>query len=426
MKKRVALSMVLFLTTGILSSVSVYAKDNENVDELTGTITMACNQDEAELWERVIERFHEVQPGIEVEVSSFTDYTALNQNVMASHQAGTDFDIVEVNHVDTLSYIKGELLEPLSERFDADGIDIDSIFMGNLSDMGKLGDTVYTFPIDTDTRIMLVNTDLFEKYGLEIPKTMDDMLEAGKVISEAGEGDYVFTDEMCTNGDYFSTYETGIFLQSCGGQLYTVDDQGAATATIDTDEMRAYLNFITELLQYMPEDCTTNNDAKSAFCEGNIGMYTFGPWEYNNMDMSSIGFNYELIKVPEGSAGSVSTSGGFQLGIGSGSQNKDLAYAFIEFILSDNESMAIMGEVGLPTVEGAYENGVFSDEEKYGVFLEQLKSSNLPQKPVGNLGEVVACFTGYWNDLCCGNITVDEMIEEAQPAVQALLDESNE
>lgn len=420
MKKNITVAMAMVLTTGILNSPAVYAEDSS----LSGTITLACNEANAECWNRIIERFHEKYPDIDVEISTFTDYTALNQNVMAAHQAGSDFDLTEVNHVDTLSFIKGELLEPLSDRLQSDGIDLDSIIMGNLEDMGKLGDVAYTFPIDTDTRIMLVNTDLFDKYGLEIPKTMDDMLEAGKVISEKDEGDYVFTDEMCTNGDYFSTYETGIFLQSCGGQLYTVDENGKATATIDTDGMREYLTFITELLQYMPEDCITNNDARSAFCEGNIGMYTFGPWEYQSMDMDSLGFNYTLIKVPEGPAGSVSTSGGFQLGIGAGSEKKDLSYALMEFVLTDGESMAIIGESGLPTVESAYENGTFSDS-KYDVFLEQLQSSNLPQVPVANLGEVVACFTGYWNDLCIGNITVDEMIEEAQPAVQALLDENN-
>lgn len=422
MKKKIALSMVLFLSAGLTGSVSVFAEDAE---ALSGNLTMAINENEAGVWERVIERFNEKYPDVSIELSTFTDYTALNQNTMASHQAGSDFDLIEVNHVDTLSFIKGELLEPLSDKLEADGLDLDSIIMGNLEDMCKLGDTAYTIPVDTDTRIMMVNTDLFEKYGLEVPETMEDMLAAGKVISEADEGDYVFTDEMCTNGDYFSTYETGIFLQSCGGQLYTVDENGVATATIDTDEMREYLTFITEMIPYMPADCTTNNDARSAFCEGNIGMFTFGPWEYNDMDIESLEFNHKLVKVPAGSAGSVSTSSGFQLGIGSGSQNKDAAYAFVEFVLNDGESMAIMGEAGLPTVEAAYESGTFADQDKYGVFLEQLQSSNVPQKPVANLGEVVACFTGYWNDLCCGNITVDEMIESAQPEVQALLDENN-
>lgn len=427
MKKAVSLLLATAMMSGMLAGCGGSdSKDSSAAsggNPTAGTITLATNEDGAELWEEIIDRFNEQYPDIEVEVSPFVDYTALNQNVMASHQAGDDYDLVVVNHTDTLSFIKGELLYPIGDMVKEKGIDVDSIIMGNLEDMGKMGDMLYTIPVNTDTRIILVNTDLFDKYNLDVPTTMDEMLKAGKVISEANQGDYVFTDEMCTNGDYFSTYETGIFLQSCGGQLYTVDENGVATATIDTPEMREYLNFITELLPYMPADCTTNNDARAAFCEGNIGMYTFGSWEYGRMDLDTLGFNHELIKVPAGPAGSVSTSGGFQLGVGSGSKNVDLALTFIDFILNDSESMTLIGLSGLPTVDSAYEEGEFAGD-KYTVFKEQLASSNVPQTPVANLGEVVACFTSYWNDMCVGNLTVDEVIEQAQPAVQKLLDEN--
>ena len=395
MKKAVALLMTASLMGTMLAGCGGSDSDSGSGDQaLSGTITLATNEDGAELWGQIIERFHAEYPDIQIEVSPFVDYSALNQSVMASHQAGDDYDLIVVNHTDTLSFIKGELLYPIGDMTKEKGIDVDSIIMGNLENMGKLGDTLYTIPVNIDTRIMLVNKDLFDKYNLAVPTTMDEMLAAGKVISEANQVDYVFTDEMCTNGDYFSTYETGIFLQSCGGQLYTVDANGAATATIDTPEMSEYLNFITELLPYMPADCTTNNDARAAFCEGNIGMYTFGPWEYGRMDLDSLGFNYDLVKVPAGPAGSVSTSGGFQLGVGSGSEKIDLALTFIDFFLNDSESMTLIGLSGLPTVDSAYEQGEFAGE-KYTVFKEQLESSNLPQTPVANLGEVVACFTGY-------------------------------
>ena len=401
MKKTIGLFLAMVL---VLCSLVSYGAVAETA--LSGKLTLASNEDSVDIWNQIAAKFSEQYPGATVEVAPFIDYTALNQNVMAAHQAGDDYDLVTVNHVDTLSFIKGELLLPMNDL------------------MGKLGDTVYTVPIDTDTRVMLVNTDLFAKYNLAVPTTMDEMLAAGKVISEANQGDYVFTDEMCTNGDYFSTYEAGIFLQSCGGKLYTVDANGVATATVDTPEMRAYLTFITELLPYMPEDCTTNNDARSAFLEGNIGMYTFGPWEFLQMDLDALPFAHELTLVPAGSAGSVSTSGGFQLGFGSGTKNPELALAFVNFLVNDEASMALIGSTGLPTIESAYQSGTFADP-KYKVFMEQLGSSNLPQTPVANLGEVVACFTGYWNDMCAGNITVDEVIQGAQPAVQALLDENN-
>ena len=419
MKKTIGLFLAMVL---VLCSLVSYGAVAETA--LSGKLTLASNEDSVDIWNQIAAKFSEQYPGATVEVAPFIDYTALNQNVMAAHQAGDDYDLVTVNHVDTLSFIKGELLLPMNDLMASASVDFESIIMGNLEDMGKLGDTVYTVPIDTDTRVMLVNTDLFAKYNLAVPTTMDEMLAAGKVISEANQGDYVFTDEMCTNGDYFSTYEAGIFLQSCGGKLYTVDANGVATATVDTPEMRAYLTFITELLPYMPEDCTTNNDARSAFLEGNIGMYTFGPWEFLQMDLDALPFAHELTLVPAGSAGSVSTSGGFQLGFGSGTKNPELALAFVNFLVNDEASMALIGSTGLPTIESAYQSGTFADP-KYKVFMEQLGSSNLPQTPVANLGEVVACFTGYWNDMCAGNITVDEVIQGAQPAVQALLDENN-
>ena len=411
------------LLTGCGGSGSDSSGEGASLGSGGGTLTLATNEDGAAMWEEIAQRFSQEHPDIQIEISPFVDYSALNQNVMASHQAGDDYDLIIVNHTDTLSFIKGELLYPIGDMVRERNIDVDSIIMGNLENMGKLGDMLYTIPINTDTRIMLVNTDLFAKYNLDIPATMDDMLKAGKVMAGANQGDYVFTDEMCTNGDYFSTYEAGIFLQSCGGQLYTVDENGAATATIDTPEMRNYLDFISELLPYMPPDCTTNNDALAAFREGNIGMYTFGPWEYSRMDLNELSFGYKLVKVPAGPAGSVSTSGGFQLGVGSGSKNIALALDFIDFLLNDSDSMMLIGMSGLPTVDSAYEQGEFAGE-KYEVFKEQLASSNVPQAPVANLGEVVACFTNYWNDMCVGNLSVEEVIRQAQPAVQKLLDEN--
>lgn len=441
MKKRSMLKVTALLLTAIMitgcagksgsDSSGNPSQDSQQEGEAAGgssaggvTLNVACNRDCEGLFKEIEARFNEQYPDISIELYPFEDYTALNTNVLAAHQSGDDYDLVTVNHVDTLSFIKGGILYDMTDYIEENKIDVDSIIMGNLEDMGKFGGRQYTIPSNTDTRIIMVNKDLFAKYNLEVPTTLDEMLSAGKTISEAGQGDYVFTDEMCTHGDYFSTYEAGIFLQSFGGQLYTVGDDGKAVATIDTPEMKAYLTFIHDLLPYMPEDCTTNNDARSAFCEGNIGMYTFGPWEYLSMDIDSLDFEWELMKVPAGPAGSVSTSGGFQMGIGAGSTHIDEAMKFLDFMINDAQSMALIGESGLPTVEAAYEQGTFASE-KYDVFKEQLKTSNLPQVPVANLGEVVACFTGYWNEMCTGKITVDEMIEKSQPEVQKLLDEND-
>lgn len=141
------------------------------------------------------------------------------------------------------------------------------------------------------------------------------------------------------------------------------------------------------------------------------------------MDMDALDFTVELGLIPAGDAGSYSTSGGFQLGIGAESDNVSTAWAFIKWLTQNPEQAAAFGGTNLPTIEAAYDEGTFSDP-KYDIFKEQLKTSNVPQIPVANLNEVVTCFDEYWQNLLFDKMTVDEVCKEAQTAVQELLDEN--
>lgn len=62
----------------------------------------------------------------------------------------------------------------------------------------------------------------------------------------------LFTNAL-TSSTYQSTYEMGVFLQSIGGSLYEIDNSGKPVATIDTPEMKKYLEFVQELKTYMPK-----------------------------------------------------------------------------------------------------------------------------------------------------------------------------
>ncbi len=99
----------------------------------------------------------------------------------------------------------------------------------------------------------------------------------------------LFTNAL-TSSTYQSTYEMGVFLQSIGGSLYEIDNSGKPVATIDTPEMKKYLEFVQELKTYMPEDSITmeGTEQRNQFCNGNIGMMESGPWEYGEIDMESL------------------------------------------------------------------------------------------------------------------------------------------
>ncbi len=391
-------------------------------DEIAGTLTVAVTEDRVKFYEPVFQEFMKKYPDVKVEFATFADFTATNQGVQAAHQAGDDYDILTVNHVDTMTYQKAGMLYPIGDLAERDGVNFDEVFMGSLMEPCKIGGKAYTIPTDTDTRVIFYNKDLFEKYNLEYPATLEEMLECGKAMTK--DGDYLFTNAL-TSSAYQSTYEMGVFLQSIGGSLYKIDDNGKPVATVDTPEMKKYLEFVKELQNYMPEDSVTmeGTEQRNQFCNGNIGMMESGPWEYGEIDMEGLGFTVELGLIPAGDAGSYSTSGGFQLGIGSKSNNVETAWTFIKWLTENPDQAAAFGGTNLPTIEAAYNEGTFADS-KYDIFKEQLKTSNIPQIPVANLNEVMNTFDEYWQNLLFDKMTPDEVCQKAQTAIQEVLDEN--
>ncbi|MFV0504177.1 MAG: ABC transporter substrate-binding protein [Lachnospirales bacterium] len=396
---------------------------NVNSEEKEANIRMIVIENTISDIEQILADYKNEKPNVNVELVPSPDFTAMAQSMLASHQAGDDYDLTMVNHTETRAYVKGEVLLPLDSYIERDGVNYEDIIFESQLESGKVDGVQYAIPTSTDTRVLAVNKDLFAKYGLDYPETMDDMLEVAKVITE--NGDYGFVNSMARH-DYVSTYEQGVFLKSVGGSLYEIKE-GKPIATINTPEMKEYLNFNLELLKYMPKDCLTmtEDDGRKSFASGNVGMYIYGPWEFEFLADLDLDFEVDLILIPAGEAGHYSTSGGFQMAIGSGTKEPDAAWDLMKFITTSPENMSLMAKDGLPTFKESFNYGQFTDE-KYATFKEQLQTSYLPQEPVANLNEVVADFSSYWEDMLFGKITVDEYCESAQKSVQELLDKNSQ
>lgn len=412
MKKLTAMLLTTAMVCGL--SMPVAAEESVNLRILTNETTVPAMEETAA-------RFTAANPGITVEVVGAADLAAITRNAIASHQADDDYDVITVNHVDTLAFIQGGVIESLQEYIDRDGIDYSKDYFEGLVTMGQYEGETYAVPANTGTRVIAVNKDLFEKYGVEIPQTQADFLEAAKALTV--DGNYGFVNPLCANC-YVPTYEMGMFLASNGGSFYDIED-GKAVAKINTPEMKEYLNFVLELLPYMPKDCLTmtDDDARKAFASGNVGMMKYGNWELELIPETD--FELELINVPEGSAGRVAINGGFQFAMGTNSKHKEEAWSFIKFMTTDAEVMALQAGADLPAMNASYDVAPYSDA-KYDIFKEALATSVLTAQPVANINEASEEFFSYWSDLLYGKITVDEMCEEAQISVQEVLDKNYE
>lgn len=406
----------MVLTTAMVCGLGIPVAAEENI-----TLRVLTNETNISAMEETAANFTAENPNITVEVVGAVDLAAFTQNAIASHQADDDYDVITVNHVDTLAFIQGGVISSLQEYIDRDGLDYSKDYFEGLVTMGQFEGETYALPCNTGTRVIAVNKDLFEKYGVEIPQTQEDFLAAAEALTV--DGNYGFVNPLCENC-YVPTYEMAMFLASDGGSFYDIED-GKAVAKINTPEMKEYLNFVLELLPYMPKDSLTmtSDDARKAFASGNVAMMKYGNWELELIPETE--FTLELINVPEGSAGRVAINGGFQFAMGSNSDHKEEAWSFIKYMTTNAEAMALQAGADLPAMNASYDIAPYNDT-KYDIFKEALASSVLTAQPVANINEATEEFFSYWTDLLYGKITVDEMCEEAQVSVQEILDENYE
>lgn len=80
--------------------------EKENVEEnkVEGKLTVAVTEDRVKYYEPVFNEFVKEYPDVEVEYATFADFTATNQGIQAAYQAGDDYDLITVNHVDTMTF----------------------------------------------------------------------------------------------------------------------------------------------------------------------------------------------------------------------------------------------------------------------------------------------------------------------------------
>ena len=239
-------------------------------------ITVAGGYDNFEALETEFDRFNEYYPNVELKFTKIDDYnnmigTVLNGNdapdiyVNYSWMYGRDQYKASIDHAEDLS-------DP-SLNLDLDCIRSNIIL--NTSD-----GTLPMVPVFSNTYGMLVNNDLFEKEGLSVPTTYQELVDVCKAFREKGYKNPMmgFTNEETTSLFTLTTYP--LF---CG----TVADDKEAVKKLNALDPSAgeYMRSSLEKLdQFLNDGCVdlkacaeieNNYDAVILrFFEGDVPMMT--------------------------------------------------------------------------------------------------------------------------------------------------------
>ena len=368
MKKLLALVLALLLVCGAalaeadISTLEGWGKAiKAQSDGKTITVAMAAHPS-TEAFQTMVGEFTELT-GINVEWDVVEETNLKTKQLMDTNGA---YDVFMVDAFWMSEYASKDILIPIGEYAEdpaktPEWFDYEDIMAAYRNGIAGAGGVNYGIPTAGETRFIAYRTDLFEKYGKEPPKTMDEYLELAQFLT--GKDDIEYGVSMrAQRGIHFASGWMSLMYNFGGGfldQTTLEDDEPVVTCT--TPETIQSLNFFVDLLKCAPPDVGTytHEEALGAFISGKTAMWldaTALANQITNPETSTVADKVAFVPTPTGPDGDGAALAGWNLAIPKTSKNPDEAWAFICFMASREKSIDYVKAGGTATRASVFEN----------------------------------------------------------------------
>lgn len=361
----------------------------------------------------IVDEMQKEHPNLKINLE-ITPVANLDQKVNMAHASGQDYDFIAVNNSSVQQLHAAGVLEPLDGYLEKAGINLSDYYSESLLDVGRIDGVLYAIPQSPDCRVLAYNKKALDEAGIPAPKTQEDILKIAEQLAK--DGVYAYARQM---NSLSPLYNEGCFMLADGAEICKEVD-GKIVPACNTPEMIGQVEFWQKMTPYMPKDLNYSDDqVRSMFAQGKILFYIFGPWEIGNIidQEAEYGVDYELMPVP-GKVKNGSVSGGFYMGIGAGSKNKDAAWEFIEKSLVPENICEL--KVNLPADQRCYEMAPYNTPI-YQPFLEAYETATPPMPYSPNFNKIADIFYEYFNRALIGGEDAAEMMALCEAELEKLL-----
>jgi len=291
--------------------------------------------------EPIADAYMEANPDVTIELvnagTGNDQYTAL-QNAIG---AGSGIpDLAQIEYYALPQFAIGESLADLT---DLGADELEGTYTPGPWSAVQQGDGVYGLPLDSGPMAMFYNAELFEQHGIAVPTTWDEYVAAGRALQAADPGVFITSD----TGD--AGLATSLMWQA-GGQPFQVD---GTTVSIDlADEgSQQYADLWQQLVGegLLAPISAWSDEWYQGLGNGTIATLVTGAWMPGNF-VSGVpegAGRWRVAPMPQWSAGESVTAenGGSAMSVMEASENKALAYDFLEFA-SSGDGVALRLEGG--------------------------------------------------------------------------------
>ena len=308
--------------------------------EERNTLTFVYNGDaaEAKSFQGLFDAFNEEHPEIELKAQgiaarSWSDFS----NTVATRMAGgTDLDIIQIATEGQRLFASKGLLEPLDPYIEQDQELVNDYFADQNPSVldwnrkySSTDGSTYYMPGPYNTVGLYVNTEIFEQAGVELPTgdwTWDEFKAAGHQIKETT-GAFLYP--AAADGQFASVSP---WLLTNGANSFNEDWD---TATFDSPEAIESAEFVRSLVEdgLSPEP-GGEFDAPTQFAQGNLATFPGGRWPTGDIKRLDFVDSTQIVSFPHNIENG-SPVGWDAWPILKNSKNKDAAWTFIKFLISE-------------------------------------------------------------------------------------------
>lgn len=277
--------------------------------------------------EPMVEGFQEEYPNVNIEhvdVGSGTDHYTAVENAVA---AGSGIpDVVVMEYLAVPQFALNGTLADLS-AYGAD--QYEGTFTPGTWAGVHAEDGIYGLPMSSGPAAMFYNQAVFDEYGIEVPETWEEFLQAGRDLKEADPGAYIANDTGSANHILGSMWQQGY-------QPFQVDGENL-TISFESPEVQHYTDLWQQLIdeELLAPITDWTDEWYQGLSNGTIAAHISGAWMPANFESGVEGAagDWRVAPVPQWEEGAQSSFelGGASLGVVEASENATLAYAFVEW-----------------------------------------------------------------------------------------------
>jgi len=367
------------------------------------TVWHAYRGDEKAAFEKVVAQYNAKQKDVLVKTLA-VPYDAYADKITASVPRGKGPDVFIFAQDRLGGWVEaGQTIEPIDFFVDDK---VTSQFVPGMMTAMTYRDTIYGLPLNFKSIAMIYNTALVKAP----PKTTGELIKVAKGLTNAASGRFGLAYE------YSNFFFHAALMNAFGGQVFAPGPKPVIDSPQNVQAVKTMLKWYRED-GILPADPSSTLIA-SLFNDGKAAIVFSGPWFLGEVQDK---VKYAIAPLP-----TVDEAGGKPMRpwltvegvyVSAGSQQKEAAYAFAEYLVSPDAALVLALEGGqLPTNKSIYSDPRVAKNATLQGFRKQLDTA----VPMPNYAEMTLMWspvTTAMNKIVKGSATPEVALKEAQAAV---------